>query len=368
MTRLANWFPKLWQSGALGRFRPHPVTDELGDPQAVGNPANIARRLWIATAIIVPLLAVPPLFRILFQRQLIIDKLQRSEEECNRADENLLLAMATLGDRIDRLGLESDALPKVELAFYKSVYDQTASEPAGRFAIAMARRRAGVIYLKLHEPHQAQLCFALAIHMLETLAVEKPEPEQAGHYRRILAETYTDDAEYQATIGDTAAAEADYAAALSWLSKQLEKWPDADDLVADQARVWHARGAMFARLNRYPDAEADLNRALAVRLQRSYGPSESCIWLGSPGGELTSTWLALSDVYCKNNRPGDAISVLNQAIAAFDRFGRYKADVHYREECAEAWEKLQGLSANAIGELAQKYPEVAAFRKPSGLH
>ena len=55
------------------------------------------------------------------------------------ADENLLLAMETVGDRVDALGLETPSLEQMQLQFYKSIYDQNPIEPAERFAIAVAR-------------------------------------------------------------------------------------------------------------------------------------------------------------------------------------------------------------------------------------
>jgi tetratricopeptide (TPR) repeat protein len=316
------------------------LVQQRAEPQARSFPASARRRLLIATAVVVPLFAAPALVRILVQRQLLVDKLQRSEEQCRRADENLLLAMRTLGDRIDHLGLETELLPQEELAFYKAIYDQAASEPAERFAISTARKRAGLLYLKLHQPDEARLCFALAIHMLEALAVEKPEPEQASLYRRTLAETYTDDAAYLAAIGDTAAAEARYDAASALLSKLLDKWPGADELLADQARIWHARGAMFARLHRYPEAEADLQRALAIRAARSCVQRDSNLWFGSPGCELTATMLQLSDLYRDIHRPDEAIAVIDQAIAAYTQLHRYHSDLHYQADCAEVWKKL----------------------------
>lgn len=337
------------------------------------------RRSWIAVTVVVPLIAAAALFRVLFQRQLINDKLQRSEEQCRRADDNLLLAMATLGDRIDRLGLESHLLTKEELAFYKAIYDQPASEPAERYAIAMARRRAGAIHLKLNEPQEARLCFTLATHMLESLAVEKPEPLLAPKYRKILAEIYIDDAECQAASGDIAAAEASYDASLALLSDLLAKSWDKIDFMVDQAGVWQSRGAMYARLHRYPEAESDLQRALGIRLNRPNDPNESTSWLGSPASETIATWLRLSDVYRATHRSAEAIAVLQQALNAYVQLGRYQGDLHYREGYADALEKIAGVYADvqqnalsrdadrkalaAYESLESRYPEIRAYRE-----
>jgi tetratricopeptide (TPR) repeat protein len=287
--------------------------------------------------------------------------------------------MATFGERIDRLGLESRLLTKEELTFYKAIYDQAASEPAERFAIAMARRRAGTIHLKLNELEQARLCFTLATHMLESLAVEKPEPVLAPKYRKTLAEIYVDDAECQAASGDIAAAETSYDASLALLSKLLAKSWDKIDFMVDQAVVWHSRGAMYVRLHRYPEAEADLQRALAIRLHRPNDANESTSWLGSPACETIATWLQLSDVYRATHRSADAVAVLQQALNAYTQLSRYQADIHYREGCAEVFEMLADAYAEAHQDalardadrkalaayesLETQYPEIRAYHE-----
>ena len=79
------------------------------------------------------------------------------------------LGLATIGDQFNRSGIEGRLLPKEELAFCKSIYDEANNQPAERFAAAIARRRAGVAHLKLRETDKARLCFTLAIHIFETL-------------------------------------------------------------------------------------------------------------------------------------------------------------------------------------------------------
>ncbi|HEX3999340.1 MAG TPA: hypothetical protein VHX65_12380 [Pirellulales bacterium] len=312
----------------------------------------------IACAIVAAAAGIASVGRTLFDRQILVDALQRSKEECRRADDNLLLAMATFGDRIDPLGLESKLLPREELAFYKSIYDEAGDEPADRFAIAMARRRAGLLHLKLHEFEDARLCFVLSVHMLETLAVEKPAPELAPLYRRTLAETYADEGAYHAATGDIAAAEARFEAALALVSSLIAKMPDADDLLAAQARFWQARGAMYARLHRWADAEADLKRALAPRIALLF-TGESKVWLGSPPCELTETWSVLGDVFRETGRTHAAIDLLDQATTVYAQFGRFRADLHYREGLAHIGDEL----AAAYGENGQLAESVAANRK-----
>jgi tetratricopeptide (TPR) repeat protein len=339
--------------------------------------AKAKRRLKIAAAIVVPLIAAPALSRVLFQRQMILDKLQRSREECHRADENLLLAMATFGDRIDHLGIESKLLAKEELAFYKTIYDSAVTEPSERFAVAMARRRAGAIQLQLGQREEARLCYMLAIHMLEELSVEKPEPQEALRYRHVLAETYVDDAERLAKIGDIAAAEARYHASLDLLAKLSAKTLDGAYLLISQARVLHSRGAMLLKLQRYPEAEADLQRALAIRLPRINAPTDS--WLGSPVCQLSATWLQLGQLYRATRRTGEAIGIFQQALAAYASLGRYQADVNYCQDYAAVLEGLAGAYSDAGEEwlardscrralavydwLNAQYPEIMVHRE-----
>jgi tetratricopeptide (TPR) repeat protein len=270
-------------------------------------------------------------------------------------------------------------LPKEELEFYKTIYDQTAFEPAERFVKAMARKRAGLIRLKLGEFDGARLCFTLAIHMLEELAVEKPQPELDPIYRRTLAETHADYAAYLAAMGESVAAEAQYDAGLTLLSKLIEKQSDDHDSEAEEARIWHARGAMHARLHRYAEAEADLKSAMAMRLQQTNAQRGFFHWLGSPTCELIATWLQLSDLYRDTARRGEAIAVLNQTLAAYAQLDRYRADLHYREGYAEALEKLAGAYSDdgqrkpsfeayrkaltAYEALAAAYPEISAYRR-----
>jgi len=338
------------------------------------------RRLWTAAAVVVSLLAAAPLVRMNWQRQMLIDKLQRSREECRRADDNLLLAMETIGNRIDHLGLETQSLPKVQLEFYKAIYDQTVSEPAERFAIAVARKHAGLIRLKLNEAEEARLCFTLAIHMLEELAVGKPDSEQTRVYNRTLAETHSDYAAYQDAINDPIAAETEYAAALAILSKLIEKWPnDNIDLIDNQARIWHDRGAMEASFRAYSEAEADFHRAIAVWLKRCASQSDSMQWLGSPACELAANWLQLSDLYRDEKRSSDARAAINQAMAIYTSFNGYQSDPHFREGHTDALDTLaaiyfddrqitQSVEAyrKALAEydaLSREYPEVSAYRR-----
>jgi tetratricopeptide (TPR) repeat protein len=338
------------------------------------------RRWWIAAAVVAAIGAAVPLARALWQRQMIVDRLQRTTDECRRADENLLLAMATVGDRIDALGLETPSLEQMQLQFYKAIYDQNPVEPAERFAIAVARKRAGLLRLKLHETDESRLCFSLAIRILEVLAATEHDSGQIRLYKRTLAETRSDYAAYQESIGDPAAAQTEYAAALTILSKLIAEWPDATiDLIDDQAHIWHDRGAMAARLRHYSEAEADFNRAIAVWTNRCYAQSGWKEWLGSPACELAANWLPLSQMRRDAKQSSAAMSAINQVMGVYAQCAGYASDSHYREGHADALETLAGIYSDdqqiapsvdayrkALAEyesLASEHPEVSAYRR-----
>ena len=138
---------------------------------------------------------------------------------------------------------------------------------------------------------------------------EKPEPELAPKYRRTLAEIYVDDAECQAASGDIAAAEASYDASHCADCRSCSRNLARQRLISWSIRrvVWHSRGAMYARLHRYPEAEADLLRALAMPVASAESIRTSRI----PGSaaqraKLIATWLQLSDVYRATHESAEA--------------------------------------------------------------
>ncbi len=346
----------------------------------IGATSGGGRRWWIAAAVVAAICAAIPLARALWQRQMLVDRLQRTKEECRCADENLLLAMATVGDRIDALELETPSLEQMQLQFYKSIYDQNPIEPAERFAIAVARKRAGLIRLKLHEADEARLCFSLAIRILEVLAATQHDSGQIRLYKRTLAETRSEVAAYQESIGDPDAAQTEYVAALEILSKLIEEWPDATiDLIDDQAHIWHDRGAMAARLHHFPEAEADFNRAIAVWTNRCYAQSGWKDWLGSPACELAANWLHLCQMRHDAKQSSAAMTAINQVLGVYAQCASYASDAHYREGHADAMETLAGIYADdqqlapsveayrkALAEyeaLASEHPEVSAYRR-----
>jgi len=353
--------------------------DQRARPQVEARRQNAWRRWRVFLAVAGAAFFAAPLVRMLVQRQLLVDKLQRSKEECRRADDNLLLAMDTVGNRIDALGLESRLLAKEELAFYKAIYDQAAEEPAERFAVAMARRMAGLLHLRLHELDDARFCFTLSIHMLEALVAERPDPESIERYRTNLAKLYADYAAYDAAVGDIPAAESQYDAALTLIAKLLAQKPDRRDWQADQARYWQVRGAMFARLARWSEAESDLDRAMESQTQLTSAQNESHDWPGSPACELIETWSELSKVYRRTHRSREAVAILTKAIGLFEQLAGYDGDIHYREDFVDAWTNLAAAYADdgqpkpsadayrkalaACDAINAAYPEIAAFRE-----
>jgi tetratricopeptide (TPR) repeat protein len=316
-------------------------------------------RWWWLLAIVALVVAVPALGRKLLQRQIVVDQLQRTKEQCDRAEQNVLLAMAAMGDHIDPLGIESRWLANEELAFYKTIYDQTAEAPAERFAIAVARERAGLVNLKLHAPNAARLCFTLAIHILESLPTQNVDWERAAGYAITLAETHVAYASYYETVGDVTTAEVEFKSAAALPAKLLNQRPDSQWVAASEARVWQARGAMYARLHRYAEAEDDLHRALPVRIKRLFYQGEYPQWRNSPAFELTETRLELANVCRQTNRASEAVALIDEAAKDFQRLMVYRDDLHFRSQHAQALEML----GRALADDGQAERSTGAYRK-----
>jgi len=341
------------------------ISPDAPPPLTVTEPPQMRRRSFLAQrwrsllvigAIIVALLTAG---RKLFQRQLLVDQLQRTKEECGRAEQNVLFAMAAMGDHIDPLGIESRWLAGEELAFYKSIYDQPGDEPAQRFAVAVARERAGLLNLKLQQPEAARLCFTLAIHILDSLPTKNVDWDLAAEYAMTLADTHVAFASYYETIGDIRAAEAEFQAAAVLPAKLLSQRPDSQPAATSQAREWQARGAMYVRLHRYAEAEKDLRRALPIRLKRLFYQGEYPQWRKSPAFELTETRLELAGVYRATNRASEAVAILGDTMKDFARLDVYHDDLHFRSQRAQALEMFGG----ALADDRQPERSAATYRK-----
>ncbi len=347
-------------------------------PVGAGGRKMFAPGWMIAAVLVVLVIAGPPLARVLFQRQLLVDELQRTKEECRRADDNLLMALATIGDQFNRSGIEGRLLPKEELAFCKSIYDEANNQPAERFAAAIARRRAGVAHLKLRETDEARLCFTLAIHIFETLG-DACDSDMQRKTETALAETHSDFASYFAQIGDFAAANEQYQTALATTSKLIETRPDCDDGHSTEADVRQARAATDCAHHRFPRAEDDLNRVLVIQQKRIFGQNIWRHWLGSPGCKLIAARIQLCDLYESTNRVPSEIAALRQTLDALKLFDDYKTDIHYRTQQADALDKLAAAYAIAGNQsrsdevsraataafvtLALEYPEVVSYKQ-----
>jgi tetratricopeptide (TPR) repeat protein len=136
---------------------------------------------------------------------------------------------------------------------------------------------------------------------------------------------------------------------------------------------------MAARLHRYPEAEADFNRAIAVWTNRCYAQSGCKEWLGSPACELAANWLPLSQMRRDAKQSSAAMSAINQVMGVYTQCAGYASDPHYRAGHADALETLAGIYSDdqqiapsvdayrkALAEyesLASEHPEVSAYRR-----
>lgn len=348
------------------------------DRVEAGQRKRVARRWKIVVAAVVLLIAGPPLFRALFQRQLLIDELQRTKEECHRADDNLLSALNAFGESIDRSGIDGRLLRTEELAFYKSIYDKANNKPAERFAAATARRLAGVAHLELQQPDDARLCFTLATHMFQSLA-DGSDSTLTRESQVALAAAHSDFASYFAATGDFTGADAEFQSALAITQTLIDERPDYDDGHSTEADIRQARAAIELNRRQFGRAEDDLQHALAIQSKRIFSQNNWRHWLTSPACKLIEIRLQLCDVYRASGRTPEEIRALRQTIDALKQFDEYKTDLHYRTQQADTLERLAAAYSTAGNQsraaetvraaieaftaLAQDYPEVASYRE-----
>jgi serine/threonine-protein kinase len=238
------------------------------------------------------------------------------------------------------------------LTYYKEFAAEPGEDREGRWRLANAHYRLGMIRARLGQPEEGASVFRRSAELYDRLATDHPG---VLDYRRGLARSHNSLGNVMASLGQPAEAEAAYRAALAVQEALARDHPGVPDYLSDLAGSQNNLGPLLADLGRRAEAEASFRAALAVR-EALAGDHP-----GVPNyrRDLAGSHNNLGALLARLGRRAEAEAAFRAALAVREALARDHPGVpDYRRDLAQSHISL----GNSMASLGRRAEAEAAYR------